>query len=532
MIADMGSVNKVLQTRALCIMDNLVNSNITVNPGYFLIKGDLAKAENNLVSIIEHEEGNLQTMAVDILANIRNIQSMESILRYAKSHNNYLAKKALSKMNWGAYDYLDDFISSASSEERLMAINAAAIAGDSKRDIMYKALSDPDPRIREQAAQGFTSGNAIFGEEIIEALVTLLYDLDPGVREMAVMQLGLINHLPTKEEAETIVNVYKHDIKSAVKSKAASTIVRLSATYKDMIDVLLDDILHGSDEVRSVALHALDTKSGYKVIRALHARHSSYACQDYNRVLWIYAESGNEASARLLRQDYLVNRCDSRHLQLWAIGAINPEANKDIIIGSLKSESVKVRLQAIQLINEYFKSELDEYIVTMLGDEDQIVRRAAFNTLLSAKNENAYKKALKIIKEEGTDKEIVTELLAKHGYSEGIDYLIEKIKSDDLQERHYSRYLSNHKMDDKYLSLLIENLENPYPDVRASIINTLGNSRSRKVIFPLIGMINDPYPNNKIKATQSLFKITGVRMVPDYDQWMKWWKEYNSKKDQ
>ena len=532
MIADMGSDNKVLQTRALCVMENIVNSNISVNPGYYLIKEDLAKAENILISIIEHAEGHLQTMAVDILANIRNIQSVESILRFSKSHNNYLARKALSKMNWGAYYYLNDFISSASSEERLMAINAAAIAGDSKLDIMYKALSDPDPRIREQAAQGFFYGNAIFGEEIIEALVTLLYDSDPGVRVMAVMQLGMINHLPTKEEADTIVNVYKHDSESAVRSKAASTIVRLSATYKGMIDVLLDDILHGSDEARSVALYALDTRSGYKVLKALHTRHGSYACPEYNHVLWIYAESGNEASVRLLRQDYLVNRCGSRHLQLWAIGTINPDANKDIIIDSLKSESAKVRLQAIQLISEYFRHELDKYIVTMLGDEDKIVRRAAFNTLLSVKNDNAYKKALKIIKEEGTDKEIVTELLAKHGYSEGIDYLIKKIKSDDLQERHYSRYLSNHKMNDKFLSLLIENLENPYPDIRASIINALGNSRSRKVVFPLIEMLKDPYPNIKIKATQSLFKITGVRMDPEYDQWLKWWNEYNSKKDQ
>jgi len=363
--------------------------------------------------------------------------------------------------------------------------------------------------------------------ETKDLLTLMLYDQNDAVFSGAVEGIARMGH--TSDEIVKLTLDRFHENPTAEIGEKITTI-----QDDRIIDHFVKLVEDTNPETSATALKSLRyNKKADRAIPTIMLKYDSYDCGIYEVVLDILGNSSYDGAISNLAQDYYSNRCGQKDRIMLTISYIAERTRSkkaiSVFLTSFGEKYSDSKIYAASSIAAIMGAGAEMYLSPLLDSADIKDRELVLNLLLRFRSNNGYNAALKYLKDTNVDREYVLSRLALYGYEEGLPYIEKNIMSPDYRNRTLIiGYLRRHESI-KAHEMLIDGLSSQYHDVRQGAVQILGFKRSYDSIYPLIERIKDPVVDIRYNAADALYKITGVRMPPDYEMWIDWWRATKEK---
>ncbi len=229
-------------------------------------------------------------------------------------------------------------------------------------------LTDGDDSERAEAAKelGLMGYN-----KAVESLIKALKDQVDTVRANAALALGHIGDTKALKALEDVLD----DESWQVRHDALSSLARLGFPVDGIIPSLEDDI----PEVRVKAVETLGTIGGKKALKAVLNHMDSEGVSDH--MAEALESIGGEDTIEPLKTLYMDGDHSIREIAIRALGKIENDMVKEILIDALKDSSWRVREEAIKGLGRIGDKDIQPHLHDCLESDNVYVVESALNSI-------------------------------------------------------------------------------------------------------------------------------------------------------
>ncbi len=233
---------------------------------------------------------------------------------------------------------------------------------------LMEALSDPEPAVREQAAEVLGD---LEDERAVEPLMAAVTDENEDVRAQVIWALGNMEDPRTFETLRTALR----DESEEVQESAIWALGQLEDPRS--IDALTEALKSANPDIRETAATSLGRIEDPRAIGALESVIHDESSDVREQTVWALGMIEDPGSVPALKEALQDENPDVREQAAWALGKTEDPSALDALATAVNDESPDVREQAVWAMGMIQDARSVDALIVALKDQEPDIREQA-----------------------------------------------------------------------------------------------------------------------------------------------------------
>ncbi|MGE0085547.1 MAG: HEAT repeat domain-containing protein [Desulfococcaceae bacterium] len=472
---------------------------------YILGKISNAESVKSIVPLLKDQHWIVRRSAVSALAEFGSMESVKAIVPLYKDHDWSVRSSAVSALvKIGSKDAVKNILPLLKDHDwsvRRSAIWALENLGskDAVKNIL-PLLKDENAYVRGSAVGALVN---LGSKDAVKNILPLLNDEEADVRGSAVSALAELDCMESVKDIFPMLNDQGWYVRSSVVYILGK--ISNAESVKSIVPLLKDQ--HWI--VRRSAVSALAEFGSMESVKAIVPLYKDQDANVRGTVAEALEKLGSPESVKgivpLLKDssDYVRGSALSALAQLGGIEHVK------YIVPLLKDQNAYVGGSAMEVLKKLGSEDSVKIFIPLLKDENVSVRRSAviaIGKLAPCENMNIIKELYEKEKEDNGVRLAAALVLLMQNDTEGLDFIKEKAKSKEDEDRKRTATILGELPSVQGTALLLEMLADKVPDVRETVVISLGKISSPEILAYLK---NTALKEKERMYTRSL-AVTGI----------------------